>query len=262
MIGQAYISHEKKFVIFWSPKCGSTAVSKWFIHNIFESEKLPQALNRRMLAKFGYTCHTEKAQEFVLNENYKSIFLCRNPYTRSVSTFLNKFYVKHSIPILNYDDLEPFAQSFVDNFNKYRQRACKLFNISFIEYLKFIQICMLEGLYIDRHWETQIPRNINLCVIPDFIIRQESLAEDLGKINQSLGLKSYLPEISNKTSYNSLYQTESRDFSSQSNKFCHNRYIALGYNNLINASTATLISEIYQRDFDYFEYDPRNYQNL
>ena len=256
MIGQAYISHEGKIVIFWSPKCASTAISQWFIHNFVDTEKYDGKFTRRMLASNGFACSAKTGQHLVLKSNYKSIFFSRNPFRRCVSTYLNKFYVKHKRPLLQYKDLEPFARAFIDQVNQHNGKPPKHFEITFIEYLKFVFIFMNEGRLVDRHWATQVPTQFGFEVVPDFIVKQECFSEELRLLNRQMGLPDFIPEFHNITSYDDSFKADSLDYSEKSNIFCLDRSIALSYRNLLNPTSARLMLEIYKVDFEYFGYDP------
>ena len=256
MIGQAYISHKHNIVTFWSPKCASTAISQWFIHNFVDTEKYDGQFTRRMLASNGFTCSAKIGQHYILKSNYKSIFFSRNPFRRCVSAYLNKFYVKHKRPILEYKDLEPFARAFIDQVNEHNGKPPKHFEITFIEYLKSVFIFMNEGRFVDRHWETQVPSQFCFEVVPDFIVKQEFFSKELRLLNRQMGLREFMPEIYNKTSYDNSFTADSLDYSEKTNTFCLDRRIALSYRNLVNPTSARLMSKIYKVDFEYFGYDP------
>ena len=64
MDGQAYISHKNKLIVFWSPKCASSAIFKWFSYSFVNYQ-----ISRRMLSKLGYSSSGIDAQKILLMIN-------------------------------------------------------------------------------------------------------------------------------------------------------------------------------------------------
>jgi len=255
MKGQAYISHEHRFVALWSPKCASTSVANWFINGFVSNCYDKSKFTRKMLHSEGYTCDANEAQWYCFSKGYTSAFYSRNPYSRSVSAFLNKFYVKHQKVISSFEKLEPFARDFINDYNSYRVYDSTNYNISFIQYLEFVSYLILEKKSIDHHWDRQVPRFDGFKLVPDFIVKQESFDQDIKNLNAYFDLPDFVTIKRNSTTYSNDYILSDSDFSHASNFECRKQKIALKYNNLINSQSASLIKRIYSIDFEYFKYD-------
>ena len=249
MDGQAYISHKNKLIVFWSPKCASSAIFKWFSYSFVNYQ-----ISRRMLSKLGYSSSGIDAQKYIINDKYTSVFVTRNPYTRIVSSFLNKFYVKNLKPILLYDQLEPFARLFIDQYNHFNNLPNKALDLNFFEFLRYLKYCLDNKIHVDHHWDTQVPRNPIFCIKPDFILKQENLRYDLIKLNNFLGIDNFIPDLINITSYNEKYSESAKILSKKSTLHCHENRIALNYNNLLSSDCCNLILNIFKKDFLFFDY--------
>jgi len=86
---QFIILHEKKLIIFWSPKCGCTTL-KTIISiylNIYDSNKYEKIHKNKELREFINV----KKFESEIYKDYDIVMLVRNPYTRLVSGFINKY---------------------------------------------------------------------------------------------------------------------------------------------------------------------------
>ena len=255
MNGQAYISHEHKFVALWSPKCASTSLAHWFINGFVNSSYDKTKFPRKILHSEGYTCDAKDAQWHCLNKGYILAFFSRNPYSRSVSAFLNKFYIKHQTVISSFEKLEPFARNFINCYNTFRDIDHTNFSLSFIEYLEFISYLISEKKPIDHHWDTQVPSFDDFKLVPDFIVKQESFEKDIKTLNTYYDLPDFVSTKKNSTTYSNDYILSDSDLSQSSNLEFRQRRIAVKYNNLINPESARLIQRIYSIDFEYFKYD-------
>lgn len=85
---QFIIIHDKKLIIFWSPKCGcsslKTILAIYF--NIHDPVKYSHIhLNEDL------DILIDKKDDNLKYENYDLVFLIRNPYDRLVSGFMNKY---------------------------------------------------------------------------------------------------------------------------------------------------------------------------
>jgi hypothetical protein len=86
---QFIILHEKKLIIFWSPKCGCTSL-KTIISvylNIYDSNKYKHIHKNEELKKLIDV----KKYKSEIYKDYDIVMLIRNPYTRLVSGFINKY---------------------------------------------------------------------------------------------------------------------------------------------------------------------------
>ena len=95
-------------------------------------------------------------------------------------------------------DLEGFSQGFIREFNRARNLDVHSYGgLTFIDYLSTIRELMSTKTVINPHWDTQLPRNVNFRLIPDYIVKQESFTEDIMGVNQALSLPNVVPRKSN-----------------------------------------------------------------
>ena len=105
-----FIIEEKKLIICWSPKCGSTTIK----HLILKYYGIQKDLNETYHNKLNELLVNIKiALTDIDNYNeYKIIFVIRNPYHRLVSGFYGK-YVRENSPYKN----PPNCKCFLDFVN-------------------------------------------------------------------------------------------------------------------------------------------------
>lgn len=253
MIPHAYVLHANKLVVLWSPKCACTAVVEWFLHI---AQIQTSARNKRWwLAENGYLYTYRQTRHLVEDLGYTSVQFTRDPYSRSVSAFVSKFCVYKGKPLTQIDDLEPFSKKFIQSYEAEQDDNAVLFRgLSFIAYLQHVQRLMEEHNVIDRHWDTQLPRDVAFRLKPDYIVRTEHFETDLQYVNSSLGFPDYIPEKRNATAWPEGFSVvEGDEAATNSLSILRNKKI-LQNDNLLNKTSMKLIRDIYQEDFLFFAY--------
>ena len=76
---------ENKKIFFWFFKCGCT-----YIRNIYYNNYLKLNYKKDTIDIISFLNRYKKIDEQKLLE-YKKIFICRNPYSRIVSCFIDKY---------------------------------------------------------------------------------------------------------------------------------------------------------------------------
>ena len=116
---QFIILHEKKLIIFWSPKCGCSTLKTIlsFYLNIYDSNKYEYIHKNKELKEF---INIKKYNSEVY-KNYDIVMLIRNPYTRLVSGFINKYI---DLKYVNPDNCDSF-QDFCNILSKYPYKINK-----------------------------------------------------------------------------------------------------------------------------------------
>lgn len=104
---QFIILHKKKLIIFWSPKCGCTTLKTIlsFYLNIHDSDKYEHIHKNKELRELINV----KNDNLKIYQDYDIVMLIRNPYTRLVSGFLNKYINSKYINPDNCDSFFDFC---------------------------------------------------------------------------------------------------------------------------------------------------------
>ena len=241
-----FVEHNRKILLFWSQKCACTSIAHWFSKKILEQDY--------SLAQLRQSDHCISYSEStnLVDAGYTTIFLCRNPYNRSVSAFTNKFYWHPRRGGCDqFDNLEEFSKELV-RYAKLEENFC---GISFIQYLNTVRDMMAHSVFINRHWERQIPRHDNYRFKPDFLIKQESFKQDLDVVNDHLNIPPWSSKPINASSYQEDF-IQSKELLDRvpSAQILENK-IALNKENLLSSEAKLLIQEIYAEDFSFFNYD-------
>ena len=223
---QFIIIHDKKLIIFWSPKCGcstlKTILAIYFnIHNpikyshIHLNEELDELI--------------DKNEDNLKYKNYDLVFLIRNPYDRLASGFMNKY-----VNITKYK--RPHYTS-PDN--------CKSFH-------DFCHILLNNPKAIDKHhFEPQTSGKgwhfYNFLGKPK--IKYVFDTKDVNEIKKLLDLSiedvktNYTKKKSEKSSFEKLYFLNYENLRKKKNQ---------SYSNLYNSTLKKIVYEIYKNDFDFF----------
>lgn len=217
---QFIIIHDKKLIIFWSPKCGSstlkTILALYFnIHDpikyshIHLNKELRDLIDKKDNLKY---------------ENYDLVLLIRNPYDRLASGFINK-YVSKKPHYKNPDN----CKSFYD----------------------FCHILLNNPEAINKHhFEPQTSGEgwhfYNILGKPK--IKYVFDTKDVNKIKTLLDLniediKENYTKKNEKSSFEKLYFLDYENLRKKKNQ---------SYSNLYNSTLKKIVYEIYKNDFDFF----------
>jgi len=259
MFYNAYVSHQLQLVVLWSPKCACTSAVEWFFSLAPLNYDGVEKVKRRWLAHNGYLYNYIQAIHLVEDLGYKSVQFTRDPYTRSISAYLNKFCVYRNKPLTKFHELEPFAKNFIRSFNSIRNvEPTEFIGISFFEYLKHVKHLMNNHNAIDQHWDSQLPRYVPNRIKPDAIVRQENFESDLEYANGKLSLNGFIPDKKNVTSWPDDFQFVSSNEGNTNSLLIIQGKKRLKNENLLNKRTIQLINEIYNEDFNFFKYPYKN----
>lgn len=199
------------FVYCPIPKAGLSSVTTWFLQGIYpdlgefdlDSPEAQSALEPFVLKSWG----TRPAQKVLQNPQYFKFAIVRNPFSRLVSAFLNKFLpgkrvvrqpIRHMLarrkwgPGL-YGDWAIACGWLADRITgQFKRHDAKVpGDLTFHEFVMYLADTDLRR--VNRHWR---PQHLFLegCEF-DFIGRLENLAEDFAQIQQQLGLEHPLPHL-------------------------------------------------------------------
>lgn len=225
MTRDAYVLHDKKLVVFWTPKAACTSLVRYIVSDVrgiedWKSEVIEH--NRRASLKGwvksvlfslglrkklgfytdqrawlnvnGYRFDGTKAADLA-REGYRSIALIREPYDRLVSAYWSKFVVRtaNGDAIRQQSDMERFAWRF---YSDWRQRVhgeadpTNFTGLTFREFVTHVCDCIddpgLPETHLDFHWNTQIPRSFH---------EQDFRYDDLFELRQSKAFFARLSEL-------------------------------------------------------------------
>ena len=167
MLDRILVSNQHKFMLVWNAKCACATAKVWFLntHGVFEWAKSPHAecYNRGYALSNPYTLMGEPYKDF-----YKFIVV-RNPWKRLVSYYVNK-------KILMRDKNLNFP--------------IELGNNSYSGDMTFTDLVnLLENVHpsrMEEHVKCYSYGNVGLQF--DRVVKVESLATDMKKVQEDLGL--------------------------------------------------------------------------
>jgi len=242
----AYVSHDYSLLVFWSQKAAYSATTHWFSSSIANVSMRPT-----LFRTTDYCIPYQEAMQYV-DKGYSTVFVCRNPYKRSVSAYINKFYFHPEYGKFDrFDKLEVFSKPLYRVSNL----ANPFLGWSFDQYLRTVRLQMFKFPVINGHWETQIPRSNTRRFEADFLVRVENYTEDLLHVIDSLQLPAYEPTVSNRTAYEAGFRESADLLDKISSLQLLQEGVALRPHNLLSADAKALIRYLYAEDFEYFGYN-------
>jgi hypothetical protein len=168
------VSVEKKLILFWMHRCGSTASQLWFFR---------AAMGRKMkgrgaseLAKVWYAEHEELYRDlrsFYADPSFLKIAVVRNPFSRAVSAFS-----------VVTDTISGSQWRAVSRSIRHPDPDRRL---TFLEFLEFLEQTDLATA--NYHWRLQTAQDWNDLGLADTqFVRLESLQADLDRMSHRLGI--------------------------------------------------------------------------
>ena len=223
---QFIIIHDKRLIIFWSPKCGcstlKTILAIYF--NIHDPIKYSHIHLNKELDKL-----IDKNEDNLKYKNYDLVFLIRNPYDRLASGFMNKYVSFRKIA------KKPHYKS-PDN--------CKSF-------YDFCHILLNNPKAINKHhFEPQTTGKgwdfYSFLGKPK--IKYVFDTKDVNEIKKLLDLsiedvKTNYTKKSEKSCFEKLYFLDYDDLRKREK---------ITYSNFYNSTLKKIVYEIYKNDFDFF----------
>lgn len=102
------VSHKYKFLLGWSAKCGCSSVKNWYldVHGIDKSQLGMPVYKAIGYAKTQYTKVEWGKPD--LYRNYRKYAVVRNPYSRVVSGFVNKYIIENRLPNRGWSTFNQF----------------------------------------------------------------------------------------------------------------------------------------------------------
>lgn len=201
MTRRAYVIHAQRVVFFWSPKAGNTSLAKWLVQGLWPAADDTAGMPPRAFLKSdGSLMKFPAAYRLVAEEGYDSFALVRNPYSRAVSAYVNKFVMDGNLRLDGFDKLEPFAARLYLATSG-NDPSAPFSGVSFVQYLEHVaeKVCQrppAEEPDLDAHWSTQVPFRFRRKGFKyGQIIKLETIDEDLAPAALRLGIEAPFPHL-------------------------------------------------------------------
>ena len=254
MISLPFVSHQHRLIAIWSPKSACTTVVAWFVRVEGVNKQIDWTNMRFWLLQNGYTCSYEEAGK-LMKQGYRSVQFVRNPYSRAPSAYISKFCFRNSAPIDKMEDLEPFALEFMQGYNQWRGLPENEFQgLSFTDYLEHLSWLLKRHKKIDHHWTQQAEKNPFKRFKADYLVKVESLNEDLIKVNDIFGFEHIEQGKANRTMIPEGFERTDEDLSRMNCLEINQNRFNAQKKNMLTPETRKLIGKIYADDFKCFDY--------
>ena len=248
------INHQYKFIYCPILKVGTNSMAKMMLllSDCQQKEKIIAEGDKTIrtyvdshlkLSNYRY----EEAQQFINDPDYFKFVIVRNPWSRLVSAYLDKFVLDPKGAISSTKKIENFTYK-QSNSSVDRQKS-----VNFRQFLEYI--AAKEATRLNAHWR---PQHLFLEGVEfDFIAKIESLSEDFLTIKEKLNLDVELPYSSarkanyideedrdNLVSYAESYANELRTMKKLPQ-----------YKKFYTPELVELVREKYRQDIEMFGYD-------
>jgi hypothetical protein len=178
------IQHQKRFIAFFSPKCGCSSIKAW-LKNIEQPSLQEENDNTPIEYRNGL-----QYRSFIYDkdfQDYTKIIFVRDPLHRLVS-FYNLFVVHYQRSSVDWHHVD----------NK------KHFDIKEKTFEEFLELLLLvyrdPDLELQHHLESQTMDTENIAF--DYIIKVDKLSAGFRKLNEELGLSLPVTPTVNASPYN------------------------------------------------------------
>ncbi|RLA19894.1 MAG: hypothetical protein DRQ56_04375 [Gammaproteobacteria bacterium] len=223
------VSHKYKFLMGWSAKCGCSAVKRWYMdtHGV---DRTNLGIPLYKLVGYGKTEYTSVNwdQPRLYNE-YRKYAVVRNPYSRVVSGFVNKYVIGNKLPNRGWDSFSEFLE-ILSQDTEFKTVDTHHFTHQFSEnYRGFNR----AGFEFDR------------------VIQLENLAAGLKSVSTYHGMDDVQVMAANKTEYGQPGQSTSNAANTRICDFDKKNIPPFQY--FYNRSTTDLVRNIYALDFEHLE---------
>jgi hypothetical protein len=247
---KAYVILEKQLLVFYAFKSGNTSLASW-VYSVIQPRREPKGITikskRDYLLLPNNAVPLSLACDLKLNHGFKTVIVVRNPYSRAVSAYVNKFVLDGKRWIQAADKYETFVKRFVGSrFTS---------GISFREFLTELRQRQQpdSSIRVNPHFDAQLPL---VCRTPNFfddILRLEHIGVEFPQFLLKYGFPQVaFPRL--RATPPAASQGREGLLDDESNFNLARQFVLPTKKNLLSASTRNLICDLYERDFVAFGY--------
>jgi hypothetical protein len=256
----AYVDRKNNLMVFWTPKVGCSSLVDWFARNPGgltqeQAYGIPGAPlhPRRWLAENGFEVQEPWKNEIL--SDFRKIVFYRDPFSRAVSAYLDKFVGINKRKHLNSSTLEGFALNFwTKHFGEEPYTG-----ITFEEFLEVVrdQIAArapTTSADLDTHWNTQalFPDETDVTGLYNEVYNISEMSRVLTELNASYGYDNS-PSRRRSMKYSEFDGNYYGDVASVT---LADRVGTFHQDNFRNPKTEMLVQEAYARDYEFFDLNP------
>jgi hypothetical protein len=214
------VNQDKKFIAFYSPKCGQTTLTDWFIASL----ELGELVEHAILAHYMIT-----PADVARYPTYRKVFFIRDPFHRLVSFYCG--IVVRETPLW----------CFADDEGKYR-----LEGKTFAELVEALAVLAEQARRFQHHLQPQIGGVEDVEF--DDVVPIEQYSTRIGRLNQKLSIDCE-PRRLNVTQYT--------DNESEKVYDRHPEEIAISgpprYEYFYSRELIDVVRDLYREDIDFYE---------
>ena len=242
-----YINKHKQFLLFWSPKSACTTLTEWFIASLDLKEDSEKTDITTVRVSGKYYCRFRDIQRL---KHYKKIIFIRNPFTRIVSAFVQKFIIGYEGKKLDsLDKLEFFAREVAQDIYRYKGIDYKDYDgFTFIDFIDYIERKMSEkNNTLNHHWSPQTGESVTF----DYVCKVEEISKDIDKLNKIFNISNFKTPVLNKGVYgNNIDYSNEKLFNIKTNEIMNFKFkFKFNYKNFYNHQLIERVKTIYKEDF-------------
>jgi len=240
------INPEKKIALLWSAKAGSAFITKWFFYQmgvLTKAEEHSDWIHNYRKEIYKTPTYKQALENLIDKPNeYYTIKLVRNPYTRAVSSYVQ------SLLMLKIN--HPAAQELMTREGKLPLKE----KYSFAEFLDALTFADIEN--DNMHWRCQThPTERKGIITINTLIKLEASAGILNHLEQQLNLKPTEPsEFAASSHHNKKVESNEQSFIGNAPFSVAVRRNTPPYDCFYNAELKKKVQEIYKEDFERYQY--------
>lgn len=246
-----YVNNDKKVLLYWNTKTGSSSLAYWFICNKLNREiSLDEFYKLRFDESIHFDC------KFIQNDSnyrdYDKIIFIRDPFRRIVSLFYNKFIFHRRVGFIhNFHELEDFTQNVVADI--YRRDGKDINNykgVSFNRLLSWIAE-KYSSKHLDKqldiHFTPQIKKNylsLDSLLRFTYVFKTENIDRHLVTLNKKYNFSFNTKKINT----SGLTHNPKKQELSEVLSVNFHRMNNLSYEDFLNLENVKVIFELYKED--------------
>lgn len=190
----AFISQEHRIAVFWSPHCGSRSLAQWFFESFTDAPPDWRDQPGKYLGQIGAVKPYGTALAMASRGGYLQALATRHPARRALSAYTQKFLKPRRLRMDRLDRIEPYVRLIIEDV-KGRHPELEAFpGVSFRDFVGYLHRHYEQRHSLNDHWGPQFPlQSLRKPIRFHHVLATETLSDDLGALNQRLGLSQPAP---------------------------------------------------------------------